>query len=56
MSSTKIFAPVSTPAESIFGLSVFVFLSMAGIFVVVFGSLVYEVVNSGAKAPPAALV
>ena len=36
MSPTSIFAPVSTPAESIFGLSIFVFSTVAGIFVVVF--------------------
>ena len=45
MSPTNIFAPVSTPAESIFGLSVFVFSTMAGIFVVVFALLVYAVVR-----------
>jgi cytochrome c oxidase subunit II len=45
MSPTSIFAPVSTPAESIFGLSVFVFSTMAGIFVVVFALLVYAVVR-----------
>ena len=45
MSPTNIFAPVSTPAESIFGLSVFVFSTTAGIFVVVFALLVYAVVR-----------
>jgi cytochrome c oxidase subunit II len=39
MSPTSIFAPVSTPAESIFGLSVFVFSIVAVIFVVVFALL-----------------
>jgi len=45
MSPTSIFAPVSTPADSIFGLSVFVFSTVAGIFVVVFALLVYAVVR-----------
>ncbi len=45
MSPTNIFAPVSTPAESIFGLSVFVFSTVAGIFVVVFALLAYAVVR-----------
>jgi cytochrome c oxidase subunit 2 len=45
MSPTNIFAPVSTPAESIFGLSIFVFSTVAGIFVVVFALLVYAVVR-----------
>src|ERR1700734_2951100 len=45
MSPTNIFEPVSTPAESIFGLSVFVFSTVAGIFVVVFALLVYAVVR-----------
>src|SRR6201996_8954169 len=45
MSPTNIFAPVSTPAESIFGLSIFVLLTMAAIFVVVFGLLAYAVVR-----------
>jgi cytochrome c oxidase subunit 2 len=45
MSPTNIFAPVSTPAESIFGLSVFVFSTVAGIFVVVFALLVYALVR-----------
>ena len=34
MSPTNIFAPVSTPAESIFGLSIFVLSTVAAIFVV----------------------
>jgi cytochrome c oxidase subunit 2 len=45
MSPTNIFAPVSTPAESIFGLSIFVLLTMAVIFVVVFALLAYAVVR-----------
>ena len=45
VSPTNIFAPVSTPAASIFGLSVFVFSTVAGIFVVVFALLVYAVVR-----------
>jgi cytochrome c oxidase subunit 2 len=45
MSPTNIFAPVSTPAESIFGLSVFVFSIVAVIFVVVFALLAYAVVR-----------
>ena len=45
MSPTSIFAPVSTPAESILGLSVFVFSTVAGIFVVVFALLGYAVVR-----------
>ena len=45
MSPTNIFAPASTPAESIFGLSVFVFSIMAVIFVVVFALLAYAVVR-----------
>jgi cytochrome c oxidase subunit 2 len=45
MSPTNIFAPVSTPADSIFGLSVFVLWTVAGIFVVVFALLAYAVVR-----------
>jgi len=45
MSPTSIFAPVSTPADSIFELSLFVLAVTAGIFVVVFGLLVYAVVR-----------
>src|SRR5580698_8717015 len=45
MSPTSIFAPVSTPAESIFGLSAFVLATMAMIFLVVFALLVYVVVR-----------
>jgi len=45
MSPTNIFAPVSTPAQSIFGLSVFVLWTMAAIFVVVFSLLAYAAVR-----------
>lgn len=45
MSPTSIFAPVSTPAESIFGLSVFVLATVASIFAVVFTLLTYAVVR-----------
>jgi len=45
MSPTNIFAPASTPAESIFGLSIFVLLTVAAIFVVVFSLLAYAVVR-----------
>jgi cytochrome c oxidase subunit II len=45
MSPTNIFAPVSTPAQSIFGLSIFVFLTVAAIFVVVFSLLAYAAVR-----------
>src|SRR5437899_1848960 len=40
-SSTSIFAPVSTPADSIVGLSLFVLAVTAAIFVTVSGLLVY---------------
>jgi cytochrome c oxidase subunit 2 len=45
MSPTNIFAPVSTPANSIFGLSIFVLSMMGMIFVVVFALLAYAVVR-----------
>src|SRR5208337_366087 len=45
MSPTSIFAPVSTPAQSIFGLSMFVLVTVAAIFVVVFALLAYAVVR-----------
>jgi cytochrome c oxidase subunit 2 len=45
MSPTNMFAPVSTPAESIFGLSLFVLATMAMIFVVVFALLAYVVIR-----------
>lgn len=45
MSPTSIFAPASTPAQSIFGLSIFVLLTVAAIFVVVFTLLAYAAVK-----------
>jgi cytochrome c oxidase subunit 2 len=44
-SPTWIFAPASTPARSIFELSIFVLVVSAGIFVVVFGLLIYVVLK-----------
>jgi cytochrome c oxidase subunit 2 len=44
-SSTNIFAPASTPAKSIFGLSIFVLALTAVIFVVVAGLLVHSAVK-----------
>jgi len=43
LSPTQIFAPVSTPARSVFELSIFVLVVAAAIFVVVFGLLTYAV-------------
>ncbi len=45
LSPTNIFAPVSTPAQSIFELSLFVLTITAAIFVVVFSLLAYAVVK-----------
>ncbi len=45
LSPTNIFAPASTPADSIFGLSVFVLWVTAAIFAVVFTLLIYSVVK-----------
>src|SRR5215469_3345873 len=45
LSPTSIFSPASTPADSIFGLSLFVLAVTAVIFVVVFSLLVYSVVR-----------
>src|SRR5690349_3701840 len=45
LSSTNIFAPASTPAKTIFGLSVFVLAVTVVIFAVVGGLLVYSVVK-----------
>src|SRR6266404_736254 len=45
LSPTNIFAPVSTPAHSIFGLSLFVLAVTGAIFVVVFTLLLYCVVK-----------
>jgi cytochrome c oxidase subunit II len=45
VSPTNIFAPASTPAESIFGVSMFVLLNVGAIFVVVFALLAYAAVR-----------
>src|ERR1700733_997344 len=45
LSPTSIFSPASTPAQSIFDLSIFVLEVTAAIFIVVFGLLVYVVVK-----------
>src|SRR5271154_7632492 len=45
MSPTNIFTPVSTPAGSILGLSIFVLVTVAAIFIVVFALLAYTVVR-----------
>ena len=45
LSPTNIFAPVSTPADSIFGLSVFVLEVTAAIFAVVFSLLLYSILK-----------
>jgi cytochrome c oxidase subunit 2 len=45
LSPTNIFAPVSTPAQSIFDLSLFVLTVTAAIFIVVFSLLAYAVVK-----------
>ena len=45
LSPTNIFAPVSTPANTIFGLSLFVLAVTAVIFTVVFSLLVFSVVR-----------
>src|SRR5260370_39417756 len=45
MSPTTIFAPASPPADSIFGLSIFVLLNVAAIFIVVFALLTYVVIR-----------
>src|SRR5229473_2734828 len=50
ISPTNIFAPVSTPAHSILGLSLFVLAVTAAIFVIVFSLLVYCVVRFGKRA------
>jgi cytochrome c oxidase subunit 2 len=58
LSPTNIFAPNSTPADSIFNLSLFVLSVTAGIFVVVGGLLTYSVVkfrkrtNDDGREPP----
>jgi cytochrome c oxidase subunit II len=50
LSPTSIFAPVSTPADAIFEVSLFVLAVSAGIFVTVFGLLVYAVLHFGRHA------
>jgi cytochrome c oxidase subunit II len=50
MSPTNIFAPASTPAKSIFGLSLFVLAVTGAIFVVVFTLLAYAVVKFRKRA------
>jgi len=45
LSPTNIFAPASTPANSIFGLSLFVLAVTGGIFVTVFTLLLYAVIR-----------
>jgi cytochrome c oxidase subunit 2 len=50
LSPTNIFAPASTPAHSIFGLSLFVLAITAGIFVIVFSLLAYCVVSFRKRA------
>jgi len=56
--STNIFKPASTPADSIFGLSVFVLAITAVIFVVVTSLLVYSAMkfrlrqNDDGREPP----
>lgn len=58
LSPTNIFAPISTPADSIMGLSMFVLEVTAAIFVVVFSLLVYSVLkfrkrsNDDGREPP----
>jgi len=55
---TNIFAPASTPAKSIFGLSLFVLAVVGAIFIVVFTLLLYSVVkfrkrrNDDGREPP----
>jgi len=45
MSPTNIFAPASTPADSIFGLSMFVIFTVTAIFIVVGALLTYAIVK-----------
>jgi cytochrome c oxidase subunit II len=57
-SPTNIFAPASTPAKSIFGLSLFVLAVTGAIFLIVFALLVYSVAkfrkrrNDDGREPP----
>ena len=50
LSPTNIFAPASTPADTIFGLSIFVLAVTATIFIVVFSLLLYAVVRFRKRA------
>src|SRR6202050_5626858 len=50
LSPTNIFAPASTPAQSIFDLSIFVLEVTAAVFIVVFAWLVYVVVKFRKRA------
>jgi cytochrome c oxidase subunit II len=50
LSPTNIFAPASTPADTIFGLSIFVLAVTAAIFVIVFSLLLYAVVRFRKRA------
>ncbi len=58
LSPTNIFAPASTPAKAIFGLSLFVLAVTGGIFLIVFILLLYSVVkfrkrkNDDGREPP----
>ena len=58
LSPTNIFAPASTPAKSIFGLSLFVLAVTGAVFAVVFTLLLYSVVkfrkrkNDDGREPP----
>src|SRR5229473_1876485 len=58
LSPTNIFAPASTPAKSIFGLSLFVLAVTGAVFLVVFILLLYSVVkfrkrkNDDGREPP----
>jgi cytochrome c oxidase subunit II len=58
LSPTNIFAPASTPAKSIFGLSLFVLSVTGAIFLIVFGLLLYSIVkfrrrkNDDGREPP----
>ncbi len=50
LSPTNIFAPASTPAKSILGISIFVLVITATIFVIVFSLLAYSVVKFRKRA------
>jgi cytochrome c oxidase subunit 2 len=49
-SPTSIFSPASTPAQSIYGLSLFILGITAAVFIVVFGLLVYAVIKFRERA------